>query len=113
MKHQYSRRRFLRFLRIPLTRAQAGKGPIANRLHHHAKVLVIVIFEGDKTERLKNASRPRPQGIQHFGHAVNVSGVSLKSDFDEIALGDRGRQLQQASGCGNDLQAGFGTVTVA
>jgi len=81
-------------LRIPLTRAQPSKSAVANRFDHHTQVLLSVILKRDKPEGLKNTSCAGPQGIQHFSHAVDVAGVSLKSDLDEIALGDGNRQLQ-------------------
>jgi hypothetical protein len=113
MKYQYSRGRFLRLLRIPLTRTQAGEGAVANGFDHHAQVLMIVILKRDKPKRLKNGTNATPQGIQHFSHAVDVTGVGLKSDFDEIALGDRSWQLQQSSRCRDYLKPTFGTVSVA
>jgi hypothetical protein len=96
-----------------LTGAQAGEGLVANGLNHHAQMLVSVILKRDKSERLIDASRASAQRIQHFGHTVYVTGMGLKFDFDEIALGDRHRQLQQTSGRGNHLKAALGTDPVA
>jgi hypothetical protein len=94
MKYQYSRGRFLRLLRIPLARTQAGKRTVANGFDHHTQVLMIIILKRNKPKRLKNGTNATPQGIQHFSHAVDVAGAGLKSDLDEIAFGDCGRQLQ-------------------
>jgi len=74
---------------------------------------MIVVLERDKAEGLKDASCAAPQRIQHFSHTVDLARVSLKSHLDEIALRDWGRQLQQSSGGGDDLQPAFGFVTVA
>jgi len=76
-------------------------------------VLVSLILESDKSEWLKDASRAGAQWIEHFSHAINVSRMRLKSDFDEIAFGNCDRQLQQASGCGNYLKPAFGADSVA
>lgn len=76
-------------------------------------MLVSVILKRYKPERLKDASRAGMQRIQHFGHAVDAARMGLKFDFDEIAFGDRHRQLQQSSGCGNDLKAALGADPIA
>ena len=76
-------------------------------------MLVSLILERNKPERLKDAARTCTQRIQHFGHAIHVARMGLKFDFDEVAFRDRYRQLQQPSGCGNDLQAALGTDSVA
>ena len=76
-------------------------------------MLMSVIFERDEAKGLKDAARAAAQGIQHFGHAVDVARVGLKCNLDEIALGDCDRQLQQSSGCGNDLKPALGADSVA
>jgi hypothetical protein len=76
-------------------------------------MLVSVILKRNKPEGLKDAARSGAQRIQHFGHAIDIARTGLKFNFNEIAFGDRHRQLQQSSGCGNDLKATLGADPVA
>ena len=73
---------------------------------------VIIVFEGDKAERLQHAIRHIACRAEYFGHAVHRPRLGLKCDFDKIALRERLRQTEQAPGYGNTLQFGFGAASV-
>ena len=73
---------------------------------------MVVIFERDETEGLKNPIRHVTHRAEDFGHAVYWSGLGLKRNFDEVALSQRLRDAQQSSGDGDGLEFRFGAAAV-
>ena len=68
---------------------------------------MVVILERDEAERLQHAIRLLLRRAEDFGHAVHRPGLRLKSNFDEVALRQTVRQLQQPASHGNSLEFRF------
>ena len=49
---------------------------------------------------------------ENFGHPVHRAGLRLECNFDEVALAQRLRQEQQASGYRDGLEFRFRTAAV-
>jgi hypothetical protein len=85
-------------------------------LHHvierRAQAAMIVILERHEAERLQHAVRRLARRAQDFGHAVYRPGLGLKRDFYEVALAQRLRYAQQASGHGDGLEFSFSAAAV-
>jgi hypothetical protein len=85
-------------------------------LHHViercAQAAVVVILERHEAERLQDALSRFARRAQDFGHAVHRPGLSLERDFYEVALAQRLRYAQQASGHGDGLEFSFGAAAV-
>ena len=73
---------------------------------------MIVVLERDEAEWLQYAIGHFPHRGKNFRHAVHRAGLRLKSDFDEVTLPQRLRQLQQAASHGNGLEFSFGAPAV-
>ena len=73
---------------------------------------MIVVFERDKAKGLQYSLGHTPRRAEHFGHAMDRSGMGLKSNFDEVALRKRLGQLQQAAGHRNGLKFRFRAAAV-
>jgi hypothetical protein len=73
---------------------------------------MILFLQRDEAERLQNAVRPPLRGVKNFGHAVHRPGLRLKSNFYEVALRQRLRQLQQSASHGNGLEFSFCAASV-
>lgn len=73
---------------------------------------MVVIFNSDESERLQHALSRFLHGAEDFGHAMNRASLSLKGDFNEVALRQRLRQAQQSAGCGNGLKFRFRAAAV-
>jgi len=48
---------------------------------------MVVIFEGNETERLQYPGRRLSHRLKNLGHAVNGTGLRLKREFDERPAG--------------------------
>ncbi len=48
---------------------------------------MVVVIQRYKAERLRNQVGAATNRLQYFRHAVHGTGLSLESDFNEIALG--------------------------
>lgn len=72
----------------------------------HAQFPVVVVIQGNKAERLQTCALKFARRRQHLGHAVDVAGAGVESDFDEISGGKFLLQLQQTAIGGNGLQFG-------
>lgn len=86
---------------------------MVGRLDQRVQRAMIVIAQRHKSERLVDdvwAASHRPE---HLCHAVDVAGMGLKSNFDEIAFRQRLCQLQKAAGGRNHLKFGLGGLAVA
>ena len=59
---------------------------------------MVVVLERDEAERLQYSAGHLSHGTQDFRHAVNRAGLRLKSYFNEVALRETLRQLEQAAG---------------
>jgi len=73
-------------------------------IERRAQAPVIVIFERDKAERLEHSIFRFPHGTEYFSHGAYRTGLGLKGNFDEIALGKRTRQSQQSARRRNGLE---------
>jgi hypothetical protein len=51
-----------------------------------AQAAVIVVLKRHESEWLQHAVRYAPHWAQSLSHAMDWTGLGLKSDFDEIAL---------------------------
>src|SRR5579863_8037229 len=96
-----------------LAGAQAQKAAVGSGFHHRAELLMVVVIERDETEGLENAALTFSHWLQHFGHALHVAGLRLEGDFDEVSLGERPLQLQQAAGDGDQMDVSHGPLSVA
>ncbi len=81
-------------------------------IERRAQAAVVVVLERNEAERLQHAIRRLPRGAEDLRHAVHRAGLRLKGNFDEVALRQRMRQLQQATGRGNGLEFSFGAPAV-
>jgi hypothetical protein len=45
-----------------------------------------IVIEGYESKRLEHASLTFPHRMQHFRHAMDIAGLSLKRNFHEIAV---------------------------
>ena len=77
-----------------------------------AQAAMIVVFERDEPERLQNSIRHLARRAQNFSHAMHRAGLGLKRDLNKVALPQRLRQPQQASGGGDGLKFSFGAAAV-
>ena len=91
----------------------AQEAAVSGGLNRHAQQLVRTIFERYEAEWLEDASLPFADRVQHLRHAFDAAGLSLKRNLDEIAGGERPRQLQQASIDGNDVDVALGLLAVS
>ena len=73
---------------------------------------MIVIAKRDEAEGLQGSFAGSPNWGEHFGHASNRATLQMKGNFDEIALGQRPGEAQQAASNGNGLKFSFGALTV-
>lgn len=73
---------------------------------------MVIILERYKAERLQNCARQLPRRTEKFRHAMNRTRLRLKSNFDEVALAQALRHLQQSPSHGNGLEFGFGAAAV-
>jgi len=73
---------------------------------------MIVIFDRDEPKGLEYTLGDSTERAQDFGHAVYGSGLCLECDFDEVTLGQRLRNPEQAARNGNGLKFGFGAASV-
>jgi hypothetical protein len=73
---------------------------------------MVIILKRDETEWLEHACVRLPHRTQDFGHAMHRARLRLKGEFDERAVPQRMRQLQQSPGHGNGLEFSFGAAAV-
>jgi hypothetical protein len=74
---------------------------------------VVVVTHGYETKRLKYASRRFSQRVEHLCHALDVSGLGLNGNFDEIAFGECSLKLQQPPSQRKRLDFASGSLAVA
>ena len=72
-----------------------------------------IVIEGYKSKRLEHASLTFSHRMQHFRHALDIAGLSLKRNFHEIAFREAPRKLQQSAVQGNNLDVALGMLAVA
>jgi len=73
---------------------------------------MVVILDGHEAEGLQDAVGQLLHGAQDFGHAVHRAGLRLEGYFDKVALPERLRDAQQASGHGDGLEFSFRAASV-
>jgi hypothetical protein len=73
---------------------------------------MVVVLDCHEAEGLQHTVSQLLHRAQDFRHAMHRSGLSLEGDFHEIALSQRLRQAQQASGHGDGLEFSFGAAAV-
>ena len=81
-------------------------------IERRAKPAMVVILERHKAERLQHTVDGLPHRAEDLGHAVHRPGLRLKRNFDEVALCNRLRQVQQAAGYGYGLELSFGAPAI-
>src|SRR6266513_3710900 len=72
-----------------------------------------IVIEGDESKRLEHASLTFSHRMQHFRHALDTAGLSLKRNFHEIAFREASCKLQQSAIDGNDLDVALGILAIA
>ena len=65
---------------------------------------MVVVAQGNETERLQTGALKFARWVQHFGHSADSAGASVESDFDEISGRELTVQLEQAAVEGNGLE---------
>ena len=93
-------------------RLHARGTPRHNVIQRRAQTAMVFVLERYETERLQYTIQGLPRGAENFGHAMHRTGLRLERDFHEVALHQRFRQAQQASGGGDGLEFGFGAAAV-
>lgn len=73
---------------------------------------MVVVLECDEAERLQYAVGQFPHRGKNLGHAVHWAGLSLKGNFDEVALPQGVSHLQQAPRHRNGLEFSFSAPAV-
>ena len=73
---------------------------------------MVIILERDEAERLKYALRRLLRGAKNFRHSVYGARPRLKCNFDEVALPQRTRQLQQPAGYRDRLEFSFSVPAI-
>ena len=73
---------------------------------------MVLILKRDEAEWLQHAVAQLAHGGKGFGHAVNRPSLRLKGNFDEVALRQRLRQLQQSASHRYGLKFSFGAPPV-
>ena len=63
-------------------------------IERRAQASIVVIFERDEAERLKDSILRLPHGAEYLRHGAYRARLRLKGNFDEIALCKRTRQSQ-------------------
>jgi hypothetical protein len=81
--------------------------PIDDVIERGAQAAMVVILKRDEAKRLQYAIGHLPHRGENFGHPVHRAGLRLKGNFDEVALSQGMRQLQQAASHGNSLELSF------
>lgn len=59
---------------------------------------MVVITQRDKTKGLQHAVGSFARCFENLSHTLDRAGFRLKSDFDKIALSERTRQAEKATG---------------
>ena len=72
-----------------------------------------IVIEGYESKRLEHASLTFSHRMQHFRHAMDIAGLSLKRNFHEIAFREALRELQQSAVKGNNLDVALGMLAIA
>src|SRR5436190_23878159 len=72
-----------------------------------------IVIEGYESKRLEHASLTFSHRMQHFRHAMDIAGLSLKRNFHEIAFREALRELQQSAVKGNNLDVALGMLAVS
>jgi hypothetical protein len=85
----------------------AKQFPVDDVIERCTKPPMIVVLERDEPESLQYSVRHSLRGTENFRHPVDRPRLSLKGNFDKVALPQRLRQLQQAAGYGNGLEFRF------
>ena len=65
---------------------------------------MIVVAQGNEAKRLQAGALELAHRLQHFGHAVDRTGVGMEGNLYEVAGGKLLGQLQQPAGDGNGLE---------
>ena len=95
------------------SRGHAQEAPVAGGLNCHAQQIVCAVVERNEAKRLKDASLPFADWMQHLGHAFYAARLGLERDLDEIAGGEGARELQEAAIHGNDVNVALRPLTVS
>jgi hypothetical protein len=73
---------------------------------------MVVVLDRDEAERLQYAIRCLSHGAEDLGHGVDWARLRLKCNFDEIALRQRTRQLQQSARRRDGLEFSFSVPAI-
>jgi len=73
---------------------------------------MVVVLDGHEAEGLQHAVSQLLHGAEDFCHPVHWTGLRLEGNFDKVALPERLRDTQQASGYGDGLEFGFRAASV-
>jgi hypothetical protein len=73
---------------------------------------MIVVLDRHEAKGLQHTVSQPLHRAQDFRHAMHRSSLRLESNFHEIALSQRLRQAQQASGHGYGLEFSFGAAAI-
>ena len=74
---------------------------MVRRFHQRVQDAVVIVSERYEPKRLGHDILTTANRPEHFRHSVHVPGLRLKRDFDEIALGEGFRKVQQPPSGGN------------
>lgn len=73
---------------------------------------MVVVVKRDEAEGLKDTTRRLAYGSEYLGHPSHGARLRLKREFDEGAISERARKLQQSAGRGNGLEFSFGAPAI-
>jgi len=73
-------------------------------IERHPQFAVIIVGQGNETERLQTRGLELARRVQHFGHPMDIARSGVERDFDEVSGGKLVLQLKQAPVDGNGLQ---------
>ena len=93
-------------------RLQSQRASFHHMIERRTQAAMIVVLDRHESEGLEHAVGQFLHRAEDFGHAVYRASLRLKRDFHEVALSQRLRQAQQASGHGDGLEFRFRAASV-
>lgn len=66
---------------------------------------MVIVSESDETEWLQAGAPDFPSRPKHLGHAQDLTGTSVKGDFDKVSGNQLTVELKDAAGHGDGLQS--------
>lgn len=76
---------------------------MVGRLDQLMELLMVIVVKRDEAEWLEHHVGSSTHRFEHFGHALYVTGLRLECNLNEVALGERLGDLQEAPSCRDRL----------